>query len=87
MVIKEMIFGIIGGLGLFLFGMRLMSDGLKKVAGQKLKKLLGSLTKHRVVAVLVGALGSYKTFMCTNSCHETSCFGQSRTNFAHQGAG
>jgi len=55
MVIKETIFGIIGGLGLFLFGMRLMSDGLKKVAGQKLKKLLGSLTKHRVVAVLVGA--------------------------------
>jgi phosphate:Na+ symporter len=56
MVMKEMIFGIIGGLGLFLFGMRLMSDGLKRVAGQKLKKLLKSLTKHRVVAVLVGAL-------------------------------
>ncbi len=56
MAVREMIFGIIGGLGLFLFGMRLMSDGLKKVAGQKLKNLLGSLTKHRVVAVLVGAL-------------------------------
>jgi len=56
MVIKEMIFGIIGGLGLFLFGMRLMSDGLKNVAGQKLKNILGSLTKHRLVAVLVGAL-------------------------------
>ena len=33
-----------------------MSDGLKKVAGQKLKSLLESLTKHRVVAVLVGML-------------------------------
>jgi phosphate:Na+ symporter len=55
MVTKEMIFGIIGGLGLFLFGMRLMSEGLKRVAGQKLKKLLKSLTKHRVVAALVGA--------------------------------
>lgn len=53
--IRDMTFGAIGGLGLFLFGMGLMSDGLKKVAGQKLKKLLESLTKHRVIAVLVGA--------------------------------
>jgi phosphate:Na+ symporter len=51
-----MIFGTVGGLGLFLFGMGLMSDGLKKVAGQKLKDLLESLTKHRVIAVMVGAL-------------------------------
>jgi phosphate:Na+ symporter len=55
-MIKEMIFGTVGGLGLFLFGMGLMSDGLKKVAGQKLKSLLESLTKHRVIAVIVGAL-------------------------------
>ncbi len=53
---KDMLFGTVGGLGLFLFGMGLMSDGLKKVAGQSLKDLLESLTKHRVVAVLVGAL-------------------------------
>ncbi len=56
MVVKEMIFGTVGGLGLFLFGMGLMSDGLKKVAGQKLKSLLEALTKHRVIAVIVGAL-------------------------------
>ena len=55
-MIKDMIFFTVGGLGLFLFGMGLMSDGLKKVAGQKLRTLLGSLTKHRVIAVLVGAL-------------------------------
>jgi phosphate:Na+ symporter len=55
-MLKDMIFGVIGGLGLFLFGMGLMSDGLKKVAGQKLKTLLESLTKHRVIAVIVGAL-------------------------------
>ena len=55
-MIKEMIFGTVGGLGLFLFGMGLMSDGLKKVAGQKLKNLLESLTKRRVIAVLIGAL-------------------------------
>ena len=53
---KDMIFGTIGGLGLFLFGMGLMSDGLKKVAGQRLKDLLESLTKHRVIGVLVGLL-------------------------------
>ena len=55
-MIKDMIFGTVGGLGLFLFGMGLMSDGLKKVAGQKLRGLLESLTKHRVIAVLVGAM-------------------------------
>ena len=55
-MVKEMIFGSIGGLGLFLFGMGLMSNGLKKIAGQKLKSLLEALTKHRIIAVLVGAL-------------------------------
>lgn len=55
-MIKDMIFGTVGGLGLFLFGMGLMSDGLKKVAGQKLKSLLESLTRHRIIAVCVGAL-------------------------------
>ncbi|MHC4497257.1 MAG: hypothetical protein ACYSYM_15690 [Planctomycetota bacterium] len=44
-MIKDMIFGTVGGLGLFLFGMGLMSDGLKKVAGQKLKSLLEVLTQ------------------------------------------
>jgi phosphate:Na+ symporter len=38
-MVKDMIFGTVGGLGLFLFGMGLMSDGLKKVAGQKLRTL------------------------------------------------
>jgi phosphate:Na+ symporter len=55
-MIKDMIFGTVGGLGLFLFGMGLMSEGLKKAAGQKVRKLLSSLTKHRIIAVLVGAL-------------------------------
>ncbi len=55
-MIQDMIFGTVGGLGLFLFGMGFMSDGLKKVAGQKLKSLLESLTKNRVIGVIVGAL-------------------------------
>lgn len=54
--IRGGILDTIGGLGLFLFGMGLMSSGLKKVAGQKLKSLLGVLTKHRLVAVVTGAL-------------------------------
>jgi len=41
---------------MFLFGMGLMSDSLKKVAGQKIRKLLTALTKRRIIAVLVGAL-------------------------------
>ncbi len=53
---KEVIFQVIGGLGLFLFGMGLMSDGLKKVAGSKLRRMLETITKHRVIAVLVGAM-------------------------------
>jgi len=55
-MVKDMIFGMIGGLGMFLFGMSILSGGLRKVAGQKLKSLLESLTRHRGIAVLVGAL-------------------------------
>jgi phosphate:Na+ symporter len=53
-MIIDMLFGTVGGLGLFLFGMGMMSDGLKKAAGQKLKTILGALTRNRVIAVLVG---------------------------------
>jgi phosphate:Na+ symporter len=51
----DMLFQLVGGLGLFLYGMGLMSDGLKKVAGQKLRKILEKLTKRPVIAVMVGA--------------------------------
>jgi phosphate:Na+ symporter len=51
----EMIFGTLGGLGLFLYGMIQMSDGLKKAAGKKLKNILESMTKNRVAGCLVGA--------------------------------
>jgi len=55
-VIKGMIFLVIGGLGLFFLGMTLMSNGLKQAAGQKLKKLLETLTKNRISGVIVGTL-------------------------------
>ncbi|MBN1787706.1 MAG: Na/Pi cotransporter family protein [Sedimentisphaerales bacterium] len=54
-MVREVIFGTIGGLGLFLFGMGLMSDGLKNAAGERLRKILGSMTKKRVIGCLVGA--------------------------------
>lgn len=55
-MVIDVVFKTVGGLGLFLFGMGMMSDGLKKVAGQKLRSLLESLTRQPIVAVLIGAL-------------------------------
>lgn len=49
-----MLFSFIGGLGLFLYGMNVMADGLQKSAGNKMKQLLGFLTNNRLLAVLVG---------------------------------
>jgi phosphate:Na+ symporter len=54
-MVKDMIFGVLGGLGLFLFGMIQMSEGLKKAAGTRLKNILESMTKKRIVGCLVGA--------------------------------
>lgn len=49
------IFTFVGGLGMFLYGMNTMADGLQKAAGNKMKQLLGFLTNNRILAVLVGA--------------------------------
>ena len=46
--------GLIGGLGLFLFGINTMSDGLEHATGSKLKRLLEVLTTNRFLGVLVG---------------------------------
>ncbi len=52
----EIVFGIIGGLGLFLYGMNVMSTGLQKAAGDKLKSIISMLTSNRLMGVAVGAL-------------------------------
>ncbi|WP_077369971.1 Na/Pi cotransporter family protein [Anaerosalibacter sp. Marseille-P3206] len=52
----EIAVGVLGGLGLFLYGMNLMGTGLQKAAGEKLKKLIEVLTNNRLMGVLVGAL-------------------------------
>ena len=45
-----------GGLGLFLFGMNFMSQGLQKAAGAKLRGILDAMTKNKLIAVVFGAL-------------------------------
>jgi phosphate:Na+ symporter len=51
---QAIIFQTLGGLGLFIFGMRLMSDALKKVAGKKLRMVLGAVSSNRVIACATG---------------------------------
>ncbi|SDE14199.1 Na/Pi cotransporter family protein [Desulfuromonas thiophila] len=51
---QDLLFGLMGGLGLFLFGMKIMSEGLQKVAGNRMRKILAALTNNRYVAAFVG---------------------------------
>ena len=53
---QEIIFQTLGGLGLFIFGMRLMSDGLKKVAGKRLRAFLSAVSSNRVIACVTGTV-------------------------------
>lgn len=46
---------VLGGLAIFVYGMGLMSDGLKEIAGEKLKAALGYMTRNRFFAILAGA--------------------------------
>ena len=48
--------GLLGGLAVFIYGMNLMSEGLQKAAGEKMKKILSVLTKNPLVGMLAGAL-------------------------------
>ena len=56
MEIVKSLFTFAGGLGMFLYGMNIMADGLQKGAGNKMKQLMGFLTNNRIIGVLVGAL-------------------------------
>ncbi len=50
------IFSLIGSLALFLFGMKTMSEGLEKFAGDRLRSILAAMTKNRVTGVMTGIL-------------------------------
>lgn len=52
----KVVFGLAGGLALFLYGMNSMSDALQKAAGEKMKKILEFLTKNPIMGVMAGAL-------------------------------
>ncbi len=51
-----MVLGLLGGLAVFVYGMHTMGEGLQKVAGDRLRRLLEVVTSNRVLAVVVGAL-------------------------------
>ena len=48
------LFQLLGGLGFFLFGIRMMSEGLRKVSSDRLKNIIKLLTRNRILALLVG---------------------------------
>lgn len=50
----EIILKVVGGLGLFLYGMENMSKGMQKMAGERLKKILALLTTNRFMAIIMG---------------------------------
>lgn len=51
-----MLFSFFGGLGLFIYGMDRLADGLQKTAGSRMKSILGALTNNRFMGVVTGAL-------------------------------
>jgi len=54
-LVTKMIFGMIGGLGIFLLGMKNMSEGMQAVAGHKLRRMINAVTNNRLVACGIGA--------------------------------
>lgn len=52
----ETIFGLLGGLAIFIYGMNMMSECLQKAAGERMKSILAILTKNPVLGVIAGAL-------------------------------
>ncbi|MDP7162196.1 MAG: Na/Pi symporter, partial [Phycisphaerae bacterium] len=49
-----MFFNVIGGLGIFLLGIKYMSEGLQTIAGNRLRTLIGAMTRNRLMAMAVG---------------------------------
>jgi phosphate:Na+ symporter len=53
-MIRDTVFALVGGLGLFIFGIHLMGTGLHKAAGDRMRKILAALTTTPFVGMLVG---------------------------------
>ena len=54
-MLQELLFGVLGGLGLFIFGINIMSDGLQKAAGEKMRDIIRFLTNNRFKGMFLGA--------------------------------
>ena len=52
----QILFGLFGGLAIFIFGMNMMSESLQKVAGAGMKKIISALTRNPVLGVIAGAI-------------------------------
>ena len=52
----QIVFGLLGGLAVFIYGMNMMSECLQKAAGEKMKKILSLLTRNPVMGALAGML-------------------------------
>ena len=74
----QMAIGIAGGLAIFLFGMKVMSEGLQKVAGERMRKFLSAITDHRVLGVLTG-------FVVTSAIQSSSATTVMLVGFVHAG--
>ncbi len=55
-IVAKMVFGLIGGLGLFLLGMKNMSEGMQAVAGTGLRRMISAVTNNRYLATTVGVV-------------------------------
>jgi phosphate:Na+ symporter len=53
-LLSSIIFDVVGGLGVFLLGMKYMSEGLQAISGDRLRKMIGAITNNRIMGVLVG---------------------------------
>ena len=55
-MILDILFKVVGGLGIFLLGMKYMSEGMQAVAGSRLRKMISAVTDNRVMACCIGTL-------------------------------
>ena len=80
----KIIFGLVGGLAIFIYGMNMMSECLQKAAGEKMKKILALLTKNPILGVLAGFDDSGVTEQQRNNGYDNRLC-QRRTDVAATG--
>lgn len=54
--VLKIVLDVIGGLGVFMLGMKFMSEGLQAISGDRLRKMIGAVTNNRVMGVVLGLL-------------------------------